>query len=247
MKTSSSNKKSKGWSTQARCWIEWVPRTSAVRFASVLAILFAIALAALAAPQNQDRDHDRDHDRDSAIFVSRERMTQDFGGGGGGRPAPDALCGEDSVAVGFHMGGEEYIDAAWLDCAHVRHDGDIGDEIRRTEATGARGGRNVYDALCPQGFALRGLRGRTGASIDEAFGVCSPLREIAGRRDNPRTEMTQPITRPNPGGHPAEALCPMGFVVTGFRSKSGTHMDHLWLVCSELRRADRDRDHDRDH
>ena len=221
-------------------------QTSSARFLPVLAILFLIALAALAAPQYQDRDHDRDHDRDVAIFVSHERMTQDFGGGGGGRPSADSLCGEDSVAVGFHMAGDEFIHAAWLDCAHVRRDGDLSDEIRRSEPTGARGGRDVHDALCPQGFALRGLRGRTGASIDEAFGVCSPLREMVWRRDHPRTEMTQPITRFNPGGHPSEALCPPGFVVTGFRSKSGIYMDHLWLVCSEIRRADRDHDHDHD-
>jgi len=215
------------------------------RLTLVLAILFAIALAALAAPQFQDRDHNRDHDRDSAIFVSHERMGQDFGGGGGGRPSPDSLCGEDSVAIGFHMAGDEFIHAASLDCVRVRRDGDLGDEIRRTEPTGARGGRDVHDALCPQGFVLRGLRGRTGGSIDKAFGVCSPLREIAWRGDRPRTEMTQPITRFNPGGHPSEALCPPGFVVTGFRSRSGIYMDHLWLVCSEIRRADRDHDHDR--
>ena len=220
-------------------------QSGAARFAPVLAILFAIALTALAAPQYQDRDHDREWGRDRAIFVSRERTTQDFGGGGGGRPSPDALCGEESVAVGFHMTAGEYVEAAWLDCAHVRRDGDLGDELRRTEPTGARSRSNVQDALCPQGFALIGLRGRTGASIDEAFGVCAPLREIAWRRDNPRTELTQPITRPNAGGRSDEAFCPRGFVVTGFRSKSGTHMDHLWLVCSELRRADRDHDRDR--
>ena len=241
MRNLSSHQNSQGCPTQACCWLEWVRRTGVARFAPVLAILFAIALAALAAPQDQDRDHDRD----SAIFISRERMTQDFGGGGGGRPSPDALCGEDSVAIGFHMAGDEFIHAAWLDCAHVRHDGDLGDEIRRTEPTGARGGRDVHDALCPQGFALIGLRGRTGASIDEAFGMCAPLREIAWRRDPPRTEMTQPITRFNPGGHPVEALCPRGFVVTGFRSKGGNYMDHLWLVCSELRRPDRDHDRHR--
>jgi hypothetical protein len=172
-------------------------------------------------------------------------MMQDFGGGNGGRPSPDALCPEQSVAVGFHVQTGEYINQAWLDCAPIRPDGRLGRELRMTSRTGSRGGRPVSDAFCPEGFALRGLQGRTGASIDEASGVCSPLRDIANGSDNPRSELTQAVMRPRPGGHPAEAFCPRGAVVTGFRSMSGEYMDHLWLVCSELR-GNRDGDHDRD-
>jgi len=213
--------------------------------APVLAILFLIALAALAAPQGyqQDRDHDHDRDRDHdrvGIRVSDERMLRDFGGGNGGRPSPDALCEPGLVAVGFHVKTGEYYNQAWLDCAPLRPDGWLGDELRMTARTGSPGGQPVFDALCPNGFALRGLRGRTGASIDEAIGMCSPVREIADRHENPRTELTQPITRPRPGGRPAEALCPPGAVVTGFHSYSGVYMDHLWLLCSELHRRDRD-------
>jgi hypothetical protein len=68
----------------------------------------------------------------------------------------------------------EYFNTAWLDCVHVRRDGDLGDEVRMTERTGSPGGRPVHDAFCPRGMVLRGLRGRTGASIDEAVGICSP-------------------------------------------------------------------------
>jgi hypothetical protein len=35
-------------------------------------------------------------------------------------------------------------------------------------------------------------------------------------------------------------------VITGLRSNSGEYMDHLWILCSELRRGDRDHDHDHD-
>ena len=206
----------------------------------ISAILLIVAMAALAGPQ-QDRDHERDHDRDRAfdrgfIHVSHERMALDFGGGNGGRPSPDAQCEEDAVAVGFHVQTGEFFNTAWLDCVHVRPDGDPGDELHPTGRTGSPGGRPVHDAFCPKGFALRGLRGRTGASIDEAFGICSPLREIAERREHPATERTEPVIRPEAGGHPAAAECPLGSVVTGFRSNSGEWMDHLWVLCSELRR-----------
>ena len=106
-----------------------------------------------------------------------------------------------------------------------------------TARTGSPGGRPVSDASCSPGLALRGLRGRTGASIDEAAGECTTVREIGQRFANPRSELTQPVARPRAGGRPAGAECPAGFVVTGFRSMSGEYMDHLWLVCSELQRT----------
>lgn len=202
-----------------------------MRTASLVAALLLVAFVALAAPQYQDRERDR-------IRVSHERIMVDFGGGNGGRPSPDALCEEEAAGVGFHVQTGEYFNQAWLDCVHVHGDGRLGDEIRTTERTSSPGGRPVYDALCPPGFVLRGLRGRTGASIDEAVGACSPLREIADRFDRPRTEFTQPITRPRPGGHPSEAFCPRGAVITGFHSFSGEYMDHLWILCSELRHGD---------
>ncbi|HTS38457.1 MAG TPA: hypothetical protein VMH04_22475 [Candidatus Solibacter sp.] len=211
------------------------------RIAPVVVILFLVASGALAAPQYQDRDHDRDHDRnrfgDRTIFIlSYERTTRDFGGGNGGRPSPDAQCEPGFVAVGFHVQTGEFVNQAWLDCAPMRSDGSLGEERRITTRTGSPGGRPISDAMCPDGLALRGLRGRTGASIDEAAGECSQVREMS-ERDNPRTELTQPVMRPRPGGRPSEAQCPAGSVVTGFRSMSGEYMDHLWIVCSELRRT----------
>ncbi len=212
-----------------------------MRIVFVFAILFLIAFVALAMPQNRDhdRDHDRDrdHNRNTIHILSYERISRDFGGGSGGRPSPDALCDSGFVAVGFHVQTGEYYNQAWLDCAPMRSDGSLGEERRMTTRTGSPGGRPVYDASCSNGLALRGLRGRTGASIDEAIGECSLVRDIAARFDNPRTELTQSVTRPRPGGRPSEAQCPPGAVVTGFRTMSGEHMDHLWIVCSELQRS----------
>jgi hypothetical protein len=229
-----------------------VPQQKGIaRIVPVLAILFVVALGALAAPQYQDRDRDRDRgwdrDRDrGALLVSRESVVADFGGGRGGRPSRDAVCEPGSVAIGFHVQTGEYFNTAWLDCVRVHPDGDLGDRARMTERTGSPGGRPVHDAFCPNGYVLRGLRGRTGASIDEASGACSPVREIARHRGDLRTEFTEVVARPYAGGRPAGVDCPPGFAVTGLRSNSGEYMDHLWLVCSELR-WDRDHDRDRDN
>jgi hypothetical protein len=217
-------------------------RQSGTRVAVFFATVFLVTFAALATAQDRDHDwnhdRDRDHDRDRMLIVSRDGVVRDFGGGPGGRPSPAAQCDPGFVAVGFHVQTGEYYNQAWLDCAPLRPDGDLGDEVRMTGRTGSPGGRPVHDAYCARGRALRGLTGRTGASIDEAAGECSSVREIADRYDSPRTELTEPIVRPRPGGRPAEAQCPAGFVVTGFRSMSGEYMDHLWIVCSELRRRD---------
>jgi hypothetical protein len=208
-----------------------------VRIVLLFAILLLIAIVALATPQ--DRDHDRDHDRDrDGIRVSRESFPRDFGGGHGGRPSPNAQCEPGFVAVGFHVQTGEYFNQAWLDCARLRPDGSLGDDERMTERTGSPGGHQIHDAHCPERRALRGLRGRTGASIDEAIGECSYVREIAERRDDARYEMTEPVMRPHAEGRPAEVQCPPGAVVTGFQSMSGSYMDHLWILCSELHRGD---------
>ncbi len=219
-------------------------------FLTALALI-AVTVPSFAQDHDRDRDHDqfrdhderrgqfgdRDHNRNSILILSWERVAVDFGGGDGGRPSQDAQCEPGFVAVAFHVQTGEFYNQAWLDCAPMRSDGSLGDERRATARTGSPGGRPVYDARCTDGRALRGLRGRTGASIDEAAGECSYVREIAQRYDNPPTEMTESIARPRPGGHPAQGECPAGFVVTGFRSMSGEYMDHLWLLCSELRRT----------
>jgi hypothetical protein len=216
---------------------------AAARIASILAILFLVSLAGLATPEypaqgrDQDRDHRRDHDRGNILILGYERIARDFGGGNGGRPSPDAQCDPGFVAVAFHVQTGEFYNQAWLDCAPMRSDGSLGEERRVTGRTGSPGGRPVGDAFCPNGLALRGLRGRTGASIDEAIGECSFVRDIAERFENPRGELTQSVARPRAGGHPAQAECPAGTVLTGFRSMSGEYMDHLWILCSGLERS----------
>ena len=191
--------------------------------------------------------------RNVILLLGCEVLERDFGGGSGGRPMPDARCGGGFVAVAFHVQTGEYFNQAWLDCAPMRSDGSLGEERRATSRTGPAGGRAVHDAQCPPGTVLRGLRGRTGASIDEAIGECSSLREVGERGDRGERrdrddfddrrgrdrhgELTNPVTTPRPGGRPAEAECPPSGVVVGFRSRGGEWMDHLSVLCSEVQRT----------
>ena len=185
--------------------------------------------------------------RNVILLLGCEVLERDLGGGSGGRPMPDARCGGGFVAVAFHVQTGEYFNQAWLDCAPMRSDGSLGEERRTTARTGPAGGRTVHDAQCSPGTVLRGLRGRTGASIDEAIGECSSLREVGDRGDrsdfddrrgrNRQTEMTNPVSIPRPGGRAAEAECPPGAVVVGFRSRGGEWMDHLSILCSEVQRT----------
>jgi hypothetical protein len=193
--------------------------------------------------------------RNEILLLGCEVAERDFGGGSGGRPMPDARCDSGFVAVGFHVQTGEFFNQAWLDCVPMRSDGTLGEERRTTNRTGPSGGRDVHDAQCRPGSVLRGLRGRTGASIDEAIGQCSSLRDLGDRRDrddrsdrddrrdrndrndNGRVETTNPITIPRPGGRPAEAHCPSGSVLVGFRSRGAEWMDHLSILCSDVQRT----------
>jgi hypothetical protein len=182
-----------------------------------------------------DGDNDND-DRGHGYPMGREVVERDFGGGGGGRPVPDARCEDGFVAVALHVQTGQFFNEAWLDCARMRRDGNLGDEFRTTGRTGSSGGRSVYDAPCRPGKVMVGLIGRTGASIDEAGGVCGSLRDVTDGNNRLRTEVTNRITIPNAGGRRAGAQCPAGFVVVGLRSRSGEYMDHLSILCAEVRR-----------
>jgi hypothetical protein len=184
--------------------------------------------------------------RNAILLLGCEVIERDFGGGSGGRAVPDARCDGGFVAVAFHAQTGEYFNQAWLDCAPMRSDGTLGEERRTTARTGSAGGRDVHDAQCRPGKVLRGLRGRTGASIDEAIGECSAVGDLDDRHDrddrrdrdnSPRMEMTNPVAIPRPGGRPAEAHCPSGSVLVGFRSRGGEWMDHLSILCSEVQRT----------
>jgi hypothetical protein len=223
--TSSSEQSSSGQSSSEH---------GSARLALVFAMLFVIALAALAAPQSPGQYPGR-RGPGGPEFVSRDRIPYDFGGGNGGRPSQDALCEPNAVAVGFHIQTGEFINEAWLDCSWVRPDGRVTDDRRVTGRTGSPGGRPVSDAYCRRGMVLRGLRGNTAASVDTIAGMCSPLEDIASRNPRPRTQITRPVMRPRPGGRPVQVECAPGQAVTGFRSNSGEYMDHLWILCSEVR------------
>jgi hypothetical protein len=183
-----------------------------------------------------DNDDD-DRPGRGGVRFGRDVMEIDFGGGPGGQPSPDAMCPAGSAAVGFHVQTGSKYNQTWLDCAEIRPDGTLESQYRSTSRTGAPGGQAIHDARCRPGSVLRGLKGRTGSSIDEASGVCSSARDIFNSYDSRRVELTNPIRRPDSGGSPAEAQCPSGSVMVGLRSRSGAWMDHLWILCSEVRRG----------
>ncbi len=130
-------------------------QSGTARILPVFVILLVAALGALAAPQYEDRDRGYDRGRyGGALTVSRESTALDFGGGNGGRPAPDALCEPDSVAVGFHVQTGEYFNEAWLDCARIRRDGRLGRETSMTQRTGSPGRPSCGRCDLSAGFRL---------------------------------------------------------------------------------------------
>jgi len=175
--------------------------------------------------------------RNYIYLIASDRMSRDFGGGTGGRYLTEAACESGFLAVGFHVRTGEYFNQAWLDCLPIRSDGTLGEELRTTARIGSPGGNTEHYARCSYGRVLRGITGRTGESIDEAAGECSSVKDIGDRFESPGTEPTAAIARPRPGGKPTEVACPAGYAMVGFQVKHGEWMDHLWILCSEIRRT----------
>jgi len=194
-------------------------------------VFFILATVAISGSARAQRDHDRDRDRDRD---DRPR-TMDFGGGSGGSRESQARCGPDDFAVGFHVQMGEFFNLISVDCAHVRPEGGLGHHLRATEQAGTPGGREERDAICPEGQVLVGLQGYTGGSIDQAAGICADPRDITDPRGY-RTQVTNTIAIPRPGGRPAQAQCSAGQVMKGVRARSGEYIDHLWILCSDVDR-----------
>ena len=209
-----------------------------------LAILATVAISNSARAQRDEREEreqreqreQRERNEHGYTVESSNPRPMDYGGGRGGSNISDARCGPESVAVGFHVQMGQYYNLVWVDCAHLRPDGNLGHNERSTEQAGTPGGRDVRDAGCPEGQALVGLQGSTGASIDEAAGLCVDPREIPDPRGNRRVQFTNAIAIPHPAGRPAQAQCSAGEVMVGFRARSGQWIDHLWVLCADLHR-----------
>src|SRR5438128_1631957 len=86
------------------------PGSRSMKACTAIGRALVMALVALGTPQY----------RTIILQVSCDRVERDFGGGPGGRPAPDAQCDSGFVAVGFHVQTGEYYNQAWLDCAPLR-------------------------------------------------------------------------------------------------------------------------------
>jgi len=218
--------------------VENIWRT-AIFFLAVLAII-AVSNAAWAQrderEEREQREQREQRDRyEHGYKVEHEHARPvDFGGGPGGSAVSDARCGPDAVAVGFHVQMGQFFNLIALDCAHVRPDGTLARRERLSDQAGTPGGREQRDAGCPEGMAMVGFQGSTGASIDEAAGMCVDPRAIPDPRGYPQPQLTNAITIPHPGGRPALAQCSAGQVMVGVRAKSGQWIDHLWILCSNI-------------
>ena len=159
---------------------------------------------------------------------------RDFGGGHGGQVMTEAVCGPRSAATGFHAQIGKYFNQVWADCAELRRNGEIERDVRVSDRAGTPGGNEVQDARCRFGLVMIGLRGRTGGSVDQAAGICVDPRDL-DRREDRRVELTNTVSIPNPDGNPIEAVCEPGHVMVGFRTKNGQWIDHLWILCADVR------------
>jgi hypothetical protein len=92
--------------------------------------------------------------------------------GGTGGAVFDTRCPPGQVGVGlFGRSGAE-VDALGLACADLKAWAAGPTRAVRLAPNGGTGGRD-YEALCPSGYVMVGLEGRSGAHIDRIGGYCA--------------------------------------------------------------------------
>ena len=95
--------------------------------------------------------------------------------GGSGGTAFTQTCPDGAVLAGLQGRFGDFIDSVKAVC--VRLDA-IGDAVETTvqSAHGGSGGTTGYDLRCPRGWAVTGLRGRSGFFVDRLQLVCAPVQ-----------------------------------------------------------------------
>jgi hypothetical protein len=110
----------------------------------------------------------------------------------------------------------------------------------RRAATGVAGGRGEDDGIladqeeCPgSNDVLVGIKGRSGALVDQVQGVCADLREWRSAASTVTTRQT--VALGGTGGGAYTRTCPRGEALVGVLARSrGTTVDQLQIQCSNL-------------
>jgi hypothetical protein len=126
----------------------------------------------------------------------------------------------------------------------VGHSGDVLDQASvscedgsLSEAVGQANGAQFFNVACPSGSVVTGLRGRVerykrNDSVGALTLLCTDLNALQAGRNAPATPVVVFSGDETPG---FEWSCPEGFAGVGLETRSGTYVDRVALLCTNVR------------
>ncbi len=143
--------------------------------------------------------------------------------GGRGEGVYSSACQPGWMAVGIHGRSSEQIDRIGLVCRYLERDGTLGAEDFR-ETAGGEGGTSFL-SMCPDGYAIGGLAGRSGAQLDRVQIVCDTL---------PGTVLFEGNPVGGTGGATFADVAPNRYFLTKVTGRSDAWIDGLWAIYTKV-------------
>ena len=159
----------------------------------------------------------------------------------GGGTATDDACPPGEVVIGLRGAAGGWITQLGVVCGAVALvDGQIiGVSVRESTELPIRGllSGSMFDSICPAGEVVVGVRGRSGALIDQLVLSCAPL-SVVDDGVSLSLELGASSEQPPVGGSGGTAFdateCPPGAVATIGRIRAGDSIDAFGLTCMPI-------------
>lgn len=143
--------------------------------------------------------------------------------GGPGEGTYSSACQPGWMAVGLHGRSSDQIDRIGLVCRYLERGGTLGAEDFR-EAVGGEGGASFL-SMCPDGYAIGGLAGRSGDQVNRVQIVCDTL---------PGTVLFEGNPVGGTGGAAFVDVAPNRYFLTKLTGRSDARIDGLWAIYSKV-------------
>lgn len=165
----------------------------------------------------------------SALAQDERLYTQLSPDEDGGGYYVSLVCGADKVLVGISGRSGQWVDAVKGICSRVTESGDWtgATSIAAGGTIGATSG-NPYTLLCPAGFAVGGLSGRSGRWVDRLRIYCVKLGSFGWTTGSPSGGSSTGGTGGSAWG---PFLCGGNKPATAIHAHDGSYVDRIGLSC----------------
>jgi hypothetical protein len=148
--------------------------------------------------------------------------------GGSGGTSFTQTCANGGVLVGLQGAFGDFIDSVKAVCSRIDS---IGDPVDTSvlSAHGGGGGTTGYDLRCPRGWAVTGLKGRSGSLVDRIQLVCAPVQLDGTALVS--ADHTDQFKAGGSGGSSFSIHCGGTRPARGINGGAGSFIDRIGLGC----------------